>query len=35
MFLAATALLTWFAIRPSARQPTDARVSDGAVIVEA
>jgi EmrB/QacA subfamily drug resistance transporter len=35
MFLAATVLLTWFAIRPSARQPTDARTSDDAVIVEA
>ncbi len=34
MFLAATVLLTWFAIRPSARQPTDAQVSDAAVPVE-
>jgi EmrB/QacA subfamily drug resistance transporter len=35
MFLAATVLLTWFAIRPAARQPTDAQISDDAVIVEA
>jgi EmrB/QacA subfamily drug resistance transporter len=34
IFLAATVLLTWFAIRPSARQPTDAQVSDDAVIVD-
>jgi hypothetical protein len=35
MFLAATVLLTWFAIRPAARQPTDAQISDDAVIVDA
>jgi MFS family permease len=35
MFLAATALLTWFAIRPSAPQATDAQVSDDAAVVEA
>ncbi|MCW2673353.1 MAG: transporter, partial [Frankiales bacterium] len=34
MFLAATVLLTWFAIRPSARQATDAQTSDDAVIVD-
>ena len=35
MFLAATALLTWFAIRPTARQATDAQTSDDALIVDA
>jgi EmrB/QacA subfamily drug resistance transporter len=35
MFLAATALLTWFAIRPSARQATDTPLSDDVVTVEA
>jgi electron transfer flavoprotein alpha/beta subunit len=35
LFLAATVLLTWFAIRPSARQATDAKASDDAVILEA
>jgi hypothetical protein len=34
MFLAATALLTWFAIRPSPRQATKAQASDDAAIVE-
>jgi EmrB/QacA subfamily drug resistance transporter len=34
MFLAATALLTWFAIRPTAPQATDAQVRDDAVTVE-
>jgi EmrB/QacA subfamily drug resistance transporter len=34
MFLAVTALLTWFAIRPPAPQPTDAQASDDAVLVE-
>jgi hypothetical protein len=34
MFLAATALLTWFAIRPPAPQAADAHVSDDAVTVE-
>jgi hypothetical protein len=35
MFLAATALLTWFAIRPPAPQPTDTQPSNDPVIVEA
>jgi predicted MFS family arabinose efflux permease len=35
MFLAATALLTWFAIRPPAPQSTDAPVSADAIAVEA
>jgi predicted MFS family arabinose efflux permease len=35
MFLAATALLTWFAIRPTPRQATDAQASNDAVPVEA
>jgi hypothetical protein len=35
MFLAATVLLTWFAIRPSARPATDAQTSDDADIVDA
>jgi EmrB/QacA subfamily drug resistance transporter len=35
MFLATTVLLTWFAIRPAAREPTDAQISDDAVIVDA
>jgi electron transfer flavoprotein alpha/beta subunit len=34
MFLAATALLTWFAIRPSVPQATDAQISDDPVTVE-
>jgi hypothetical protein len=34
MFLAATAVLTWFAIRPTAPQATDAQASDDAVTVE-
>jgi EmrB/QacA subfamily drug resistance transporter len=34
MFLAATVLLTWFAIRPTAAQATPAQVSDDAVPVE-
>ena len=34
MFLAATALLTFFAIRPAAPPPTDAQLSDDAVTVE-
>jgi hypothetical protein len=28
MFLAATALLTWFAIRPTAAPPTDPQATD-------
>jgi MFS family permease len=35
MFLAATALLTWFAIRPTAPRATDTQLSDNAVPVEA
>jgi MFS family permease len=35
MFLAATVLLTWFAIRPSALQPTDAQASNNSATVEA
>jgi EmrB/QacA subfamily drug resistance transporter len=35
IFLAATVLLTGFAIRPSARQATDAQIRDDAVIVDA
>jgi EmrB/QacA subfamily drug resistance transporter len=35
MFLAATVLLTWFAIRPTAPQPSDANATDDAVSVEA
>jgi EmrB/QacA subfamily drug resistance transporter len=35
MFLAATALLTFFAIRPTARQTTDTQAGDDAVPVEA
>jgi EmrB/QacA subfamily drug resistance transporter len=35
MFLAATVLLTWFAIRPPAPRMTDAEVSEDAVLVEA
>jgi hypothetical protein len=35
MFLAATVLLTWFAIRPTAPHTTEAQVSDDAVTVEA
>jgi EmrB/QacA subfamily drug resistance transporter len=34
MFLAATVLLTWFAIRPSPRQATDAQLSNDPVTVE-
>jgi hypothetical protein len=35
MFLAATALLTWFAIRPAASKTTDTHASDNAIPVEA
>jgi EmrB/QacA subfamily drug resistance transporter len=35
MLLAATVLLTWFAIRPTAPQATDAQASNDAVTVEA
>jgi hypothetical protein len=35
MFLAATVLLTWFAIRATARQATGAHVSNEPVTVEA
>jgi hypothetical protein len=34
MFLAATVLLTWFAIRPTTRQTTDSHVTDDTVPVE-
>ncbi|MDT4947546.1 MAG: hypothetical protein QOJ37_141, partial [Pseudonocardiales bacterium] len=35
MFLAATVLLTWLAIRPPAPQPTEAQLSNNPVPVEA